>query len=121
MINKKLLKEILSAHADHLVKGEAQSQDYLDLLADPAEELARLFNVAEQVKSTLKPITLTRDFETELKRQLLTTAHIRRVEGYTPPNPSRDLLILAAILGFFISLAGVLLAWRLRHQAANTS
>ena len=114
-MNKKQLKDILAAHADRLVKGETENEDYLDL-AD-AEELALLLGVAEQVKSTLQPVSSARTFETELKRQLLTTAHLRQVEGYTPPNPSRDLLILAAILGFFISLIGMLLARRLRSQA----
>ncbi len=117
-MNKKLLKEILAAHADHLVTGRAKGKDYLNLLADSEEELAPLLDVAERVKSTLKPIKPARKFEKELKRELLTTAHLRRAEGYTPPNPSRDLLILAVILGFFMSLAGVLLALRWRHQTS---
>jgi hypothetical protein len=54
-----------------------------------------------------------------LKRELLTTAHLRRVEGYRPPNPSRDLLVLATILALFISIAGFLLARRLRSQGAT--
>ena len=100
-----------------MVKGQVENQDYLELLSNPAEELAPLLNVAERIKSTLKPITPTGQFEEELKRQLLTTAHLRRVEGYTPPNPTRDLWLVTAILGFFISLAGILLALRIRQQA----
>ena len=114
-MDKKRLKEILAEHADRLVKGEADNDEDLDLLTD-TEELAPLLNVAKQVRSTLQPVTPAATFETELKRQLLTTAHLRRIEGYRPPNPSRDLLILAAILGFFISLIGMLLARRLRSQ-----
>lgn len=117
-MDKKLLREILAAHADHLVKGKAKSKDYLKLLADPEAELEPLLNVAEQVKSTLKPVKPARKFERDLKRELLTTAHMRRAEGYVPPNSSRDLLILAAIIGFVISLAGVLLALRIRRQMA---
>ena len=82
--------------------------------ADP--ELSSLLGVAERVKSTLTPVAPTRSFETSLKRQLLTTAHLRHAQGYRPPNPERDLLILMAIVGFFLSLAGVLLALRLRSQ-----
>lgn len=115
-MNKKQLKDILAAHADRLVNGETESDDKLDLT--DAEELALLLGVAEQVKSTLQPVSPARTFESELKRQLLTTAHLRRAEGYTSPNPSRDLLILAAILGFFISLIGMLLARRLRSQTS---
>jgi hypothetical protein len=114
VMDRKQLKEILAAHADRLVNDEIDSDEYLDLT--DAEELALLFDVAKQVSSTLRPVVPTPTFETELKRQLLTTAHLRRAEGYIPPNPSRDLLILAVILGFFISLAGFLLARRLRCQ-----
>jgi hypothetical protein len=120
-MDKKLLKEILAAHADHLVKGKAKSKDYLKLLADPEDELAPLLNVAEQVKSTLKPVRPGRKFENRLKRELLATAHLRRAEGYVAPNPQRDLLMLAAIIGFVLSLAGVLLALRLRNQTGYSS
>src|SRR5262245_10926390 len=116
-MDKKLLKEILAAHADRLVNGEADNDEYLDLLADPVEELAPLLDVAQQIRSTLQPVMPARAFETELKRQLLTTAHLRQIEGYHPPNPSRDLLILTTLLGIFISLIGMLLALRLRSQA----
>ncbi len=115
-MKRKMLKDILAAHADHMVTGQAKGKDYLNLLADPEAELGPLLEVAERVKSTLKPIKPARKFEKDLKRELLTTAHLRQTEGYVPPNPSRDLLILAAILGFFISLAGVLLALRWRSQ-----
>ena len=115
-MNRKLLKEILSAHADQLIKGQAENKDYLDLLSQPEAELAPLLSVAEWVKSTLRPVTPPNKFEAELKRELLTTAHLRRAEGYTPPNPSRDLFILLATLTFFASLAGVLLALRRRSQ-----
>ena len=81
-MNKKMLKEILAAHADHLVTGQAKSKDYLNLLADSEAELAPLLDVAERVKSTLKPIKPARKFEKELKQGLMTTAHLRRAEGY---------------------------------------
>ena len=71
-------------------------------------QAAQQMDVAEQVKSTLRPVAPTRGFETTLKRQLMTTAHLRQAEGYSPPNPERDLLILMAVIGFVLSLAGVL-------------
>ena len=40
-MNKRMLREILSAHADRLINGEATSQDYLRLLPEREEELAR--------------------------------------------------------------------------------
>lgn len=116
-MDKKLLKEILATHADQLVQGQSKTEEHPELLPEEEQELAALLDVAERVKSTLKPITPAENFEEELKRHLLTTAYLRRAEGYTPPNPSRDLLILAAIIGFILSLAGFLLALKLRSQA----
>lgn len=113
-MDKKHLKEILAAHADKLVKGQADEAHQFELSADEAQELAGLLDVAEKVKSTLQPIAPTENFEEDLKRYLLTTAHLRQAEGYTPPNPSRDLVILAAFIGFVLSLAAVLLALRYR-------
>jgi hypothetical protein len=115
-MNPKLLKEILAAHADQLVNGQAHDEEYLTHLDNPEADLAPLLNVAERVKSTLRPVKPTLEFETELKRELLTTAHMRRLEGYTPPNPSRDLLVLMAVFGVIVSLAGIWLALRWRSQ-----
>jgi hypothetical protein len=119
-MDKKLLREILSAHADRLVDGEATSQDYLRLLSEQEDELASLLDMAEKVQSTLTPITPAEEFEEELKRQLLTTAHIRRVEGYKPPHPFRDLLVALAAIAFVASLAGILLAMRARSRPKIT-
>ncbi len=118
-MDKKLLEEILAKHADRLVKGETAEDDDFELLTDSEEELAPLLTMAEQVRSTLQPVLPARDFESELKRELLTTAYLRRIEGYRAPNPSRDLLILGAILTLFISIASFLLARRLRSQARS--
>jgi hypothetical protein len=120
-MNRKLLKDILSTHADQLVRGqhprtEDYAEDFGDLSAADKDELAPLFDVAEQLQSTLRPVSPPRSFENSLKKELLTTAHLRQAEGYKPPNPERDLLILAAIFGFIISLAGVLIALRIRHR-----
>lgn len=114
-MDKKLLKEILAAHADQLVKGKTKSKDYLDLLPPESDdELGPLLNVAERVESTLKPISPANKFERDLKRELLNTAQRRQLEGYTPPNPGRDLFILMVTTTFIISLAIVLIAMKRR-------
>jgi hypothetical protein len=115
-MNRKKLKEILASHADQLVQSRSGAEPPYELPAEDDAELSSLLGVAERIKSTLTPVSPTRRFETDLKRQLLTTAHLRQAEGYKPPNPERDLLILMAIIGFFLSLAGVLLALKLRSQ-----
>ena len=103
-MNKRRLEDILAAHADGLVEGA----DELD------EELAALLGVAEQIKSMLTPIAPAAAFETELKRQLLTTAHLRQAQGYVPPNPERDLLILTALIGAIIGLVSLWVILRRR-------
>lgn len=115
-MDRKTLKELLAAHADQLLNGQAGSGDYSGLLRDPDQELAPLLSVAERIESTLKPISPTSEFEQELKRQLLTTAHLRQVQGYQPPHPFRDLFVFLAAITFFLSLAGFFVASQARTQ-----
>jgi hypothetical protein len=114
-MNPKRLKEILAAHADQLIEGQAKDQTYSEIPVEDEEELITLLHLAEQVKSALKPVHPPNKFENRLKRELLTTAHLRQAEGYTAPNPERDLLILMAIVGFISSLAAVLVALKIRR------
>jgi hypothetical protein len=115
-MNPKKLKEILASHAEELLQGKPGPENPHNLSTEDEAELNSLMDVAAQVKSTLRPVAPTRGFETTLKRQLMTTAHLRQAEGYSPPNPERDILILMAVIGFVLSLAGLLLALRLRSQ-----
>jgi hypothetical protein len=115
-MDRKILKEILAAHADQLLNGQPGSSDFSRLLRDPNDELAPLLSVAERVESTLKPISPPTEFEQELKRQLLTTAHLRQVQGYEPPRPFRDLFIFLAAITFFLSLTGFFVASHTRTQ-----
>ena len=117
-MNRKQLKELLANHAEQLIRGNLDASTEYQLPDEEDAELNTLMGVAERVKAALRPIPPPRDFETELKQQLLTAAHIRQVEGYTPPNPERDLLIVMGIIGFLLSLTGVLVAWRFRSQHA---
>jgi hypothetical protein len=115
-MDRKTLKELLAAHADQLLNGQAGSNDYARHLYDPDHELAPLLSVAERIESTLKPIAPTHEFEEELKRQLLTTAHLRQAQGYQPPRPFRDLFVFLAAIAFFLSLAGFFVASQARAQ-----
>ena len=118
-MDKRMLKEILAAHADQLVKGKATGQDYLKLLPGQDDELAPLLDVAERVQSTLTPVTPANRFEQSLKQDLLTTAQLRQAEGYTAPNPTRDLFVLTVSTAFIVSLAVVLMAIRRRMNQTN--
>mgnify|MGYP001278452675 CR=1 FL=1 len=114
-MDKKLLKEILAAHADRLIKGKATSDDYLELV-ESDEELHRLLRVAERIQSTMQPVVPTQPFGGELKRVRLTTAHLRKVEGYVPPDPARDLFYLLTSIAFIVALGMALFAMRRRSQ-----
>ena len=113
-MDKKVLKEILAAHADQVLNGKVTGKDYLDLLPGRDEELGSLLNVAERIRSTLLPITPANRFEQELKQKLLLEARRRQVEGYNPPHPFRDLFYLIAAVAFILSLAMVLVTMRRR-------
>ena len=112
-MNRKQLKELLAAHADKLVMGA--TKDPTDASIEDEAELIALLKVAERISSTLTPITLSNNFETELKRELLTTAHLRKAEGYVPPNPERDLMVVAAVVGLLAMFAGIYFMQRLRR------
>jgi hypothetical protein len=112
-MNPKSMKEILSTHADQLVQGERpHAEDYEELSISDQDEISPLLNVAEQIESTVRPVKPPRRFESDLKKELLTTAYLRQAEGYTPPNIERELLILGVIIGFIFSLVGSIIAWR---------
>jgi hypothetical protein len=115
-MNPKLLKDLLAAHADRLVQGQAADNPTYHLSPEEETELGSLLGVAERIKTALKPVTPTSNFENKLKQQLLTTAYLHQVQGYRPPNPERDLLVLMGVIGFILSLAGVLVALRFRSQ-----
>lgn len=113
-MNPKSMKEILSTHADQLVQGEhPHAEDFPDLSAEDQDEISPLLDVAEQIESTVKPVKAPRSFESDLKKELLTTAYLRQAEGYSPPNVERELLILGLVFGFIISLVGSIIAWRI--------
>ncbi len=118
-MDKRMLKEILAAHADQLVKGKAASRNYLDLLPDQDDDLAPLLSVAERVESILKPVAPPNSFEQQLKQELLSIAHKHQAEGYIPPNPTRDLFVLFVTTTFILALSVVLLI--LRRQNFTSS
>jgi hypothetical protein len=114
-MNPKRLKEILATHAEELLGSQVDQKEIAaDLSDEDMAELASLLGVAEQINTTLKPVTPGRGFEDQLKRELLTTAHLHQAEGFRPPNPERDLLILTAVVGILLSLAGLLIVLRIK-------
>ncbi|RME72534.1 MAG: hypothetical protein D6784_13320 [Chloroflexi bacterium] len=117
-MNRKRIKELLADHAEQLIRENLDNSAGNALPGEEDAELFTLMDVAEKVKSALTPVAPPKEFETDLKQQLVTAAHIRQLEGYTPPNPERDLLIVMGVIAFILSLIGVLVAWQFRSQHA---
>ena len=112
-MNPKRLKEILAAHADQILGRPLEEADEFSP-DENDDELTALLDVAEQIKSALKPVAPADKFENQLERELLTLAYMQHAEGYTAPNPERDLLILMGIVGFIISLASLLITLKIQ-------
>jgi hypothetical protein len=114
-MDKKVLREILSAHAERLSSGGSKRGDYAALF--PAEkELGALLGIAEQVKETLIPVSPEAEFLAALEHDLLESA-----ERQTPVRPFWRqyvwLIVLAvALLGSVVSLAGIV-TYILRQRA----
>ncbi len=113
-MNEKDLEDILSQHADQLA-GVDDSESSSEGTSTEDEELAALMDVAQQLQSTLTHIAPDTRFESDLKRKLLTTAHLRQAEGYVPPNPERDLLFVVAAFSVILGALGILFILRSRR------
>lgn len=106
-MNPKRLKDILADQE------QIAASDHLELSPEDREALASLLDVANRVQSTVRPVSPPKQFEEELKQELLSIAQSRRTAGYTPPNPARDLLILLSLIGLIVAALGLLLSRRL--------
>ncbi|GAB4535773.1 MAG: hypothetical protein Kow0063_20410 [Anaerolineae bacterium] len=119
-MSENVIVEVLSAHADHLIRGEADSQDYLNLLPDHRAGLAPLLRIAEQVKTVLVPVEASPAFEAGLKQDLLAAAIQRAEERRDRKRISilrrRGVLIGAAAVGSVLSVAGIIAALLLRQR-----
>lgn len=106
-VSERVLTEILAAHADLLVRGEAKGAQYSTLFPDYREELVPLLELAQEVRETLASVHPSEAFRRRLRQELLTTAR-QRVAVPLPTDRSRwrqPWVIGAAALGSVISLA----------------
>lgn len=119
MTDKKLITEVLSAHADHLLAQQGRAEDYARLFPGDAE-LPRLLSLADQVKSTLQPITPPLSFKEQLQRDLVAAAQMKQLEHARmatrqPAAPAMPLLISALVVAGAV-LGGLFwLLWRQKN------
>jgi len=120
-MSDRVLTEILTAHADHLARGEALETEYLTLFPDYREELAPLLGLARQIKEALAPVRPAEAFRRKLRRELLAAAQQRPATPSLIERPRwrRAWVIGVAALGSVISLASAVgvIAY-LRHAKA---
>lgn len=122
-MNDRMLAEILAAHADQIVHGEAQETEYLTLFPGYREELAPLLELARQVKETLALVRPTEAFRRRLRQELLAAARRRLAASPLMERPlwRRPWVIGAAAMGSVISLASAVgvIAYLRRAKAAK--
>lgn len=121
MTNKKLISEILSAHADQLLKRQKSGEDYAQLFPEN-QDLPPLLNLADHVKSVLEPMTPPQSFKQQLQKELIAAARMKQLnQEFVPsnlPQPSIPLLV-SAVAGILLALSG--LVWVLWRQQKPTT
>jgi urease gamma subunit len=95
-MDRRLIKEILAAHADQIVRTDRTGHEVRELFPEE-EELVPLLDVAEQVKTWLKPAQPSADFEENLRRDLMVAAHLRRASQNADPDGARREFIFSAL------------------------
>ncbi len=136
-MNRRLLIEILSAHADQLSLGRDAKNTYLVGFPEYRETLEPLLTTAVQAKGILAPAEPSPTFRQDLRRSLLSAAQqnrpvhrqtrlgrlsVRRIAGsvLNHAGRARTRTLVAATAGSAISLVS-LIALLLRFRASQGS
>jgi hypothetical protein len=120
MTSKKLISEVLSAHADHLLAKHNRAEDYAQLFPGDTE-LPPLLSLADHVKSALQPVNPLLSFKEQLQRDLMAAARIKQFEqaraAQIPATRHLSLLIAALVIAGVV-LSGLLLRllWRQKNR-----
>jgi len=122
MTQKKIMLEVLSAHAEQLLKNQNRSQDYISLFPEN-EDLPPLLSLAGHIKEALQPVTLPPSFKAQLQKDLMAAAHLRQVRraGRAGPhlNATRISLFISAGVGAILALTGIVFFIRKQRRMAS--
>jgi hypothetical protein len=77
--------------------------------------------LVEQLEKILVPISPTHEFRLNLKQELLASMRQRQANQLQQATPPRILLMVAAVVGFLVSVAGILFARRWSNQIVLSS
>jgi len=115
------LLEILNAHADQLNRGATNRIQYPRIPPNQRQELLALFDLAEQTREALAPVSLSPDYRQRLAHDLTRMAERRTSEGIriTLRSPGREWLVGAAIGSAMAVLGGVAYLIRAHGRARS--
>jgi len=121
MTQKKILLEVLAAHAEQLLKNQNRSRDYIALFPEN-EDLPSLLDLAGQVKEALHPVAPPASFKAQLQKDLMAAAHLKHVQRPAPPAPHLNTtqvsLLISAAVGAILALTGLVVFIRRQRQLA---
>jgi hypothetical protein len=122
-MNEQLMSEVLAAHADELLKGEAREAEYLARFPQYRGELEPLLLLARKTKEALSSVRPSEAFRNRLHQELVIAA---QEELDAPASTERPLwrrpwVIGAATLGSVISVASAVgvIAYLKRAKASK--
>lgn len=122
MTQRKILLEVLSAHAEQLLKNQNRSQDYISLFPEN-EDLPPLLSLAGHIKEVLQPVTLTPSFKSRLQKDLMVAAHLKQAGRPSHPatylNTTQISLLISAAVGAILALTGIVFFIRKQRQLAS--
>jgi hypothetical protein len=114
MASKNFIAEVLSAHADQLLRQQKANHNYADLFPNN-EDLPPLLNLADHVQAALQPVQPHQTFKDRLQRDLMAAAHLRQAELEARQPPNRQPIYIALMT--LVAMGSVLLLWRWRVQS----
>ena len=111
MSYKRLIADILNAHADQLLAQSNTSKNYVTLLPDQIE-LHKLLHLATHIHQTLKPIQPSEKFRQQLYQDLMAEAHLNLVKAQqtspstfhalrSPKIPILLTMVVTLLVGFY--------------------
>jgi hypothetical protein len=118
MLQAEKLEDILSDHADGLIRGESGTRSYLNRLPEERQTLEALLPLAERIHDALYEVGPSQAFQNRLLKDLSCRPHTRDVQSMPSLwQEKRTGLIIGATVGSVLSAAG--LAYFVRSHLLN--
>lgn len=109
------LTDLLMAHGDALGRRDEDAAALISQHLELKPEEQALFALASQLYTVLQPLTAPWPFRAHLREGLLAEGAV------TMREPDRGVVWLAAAIGSFISVTGLIVFWRRRRAQPAVS